>query len=232
MTAIADPRALAALPLFRGLGEADLAHLAERLRRRNFPAGSHVITAEQPGEALYIVESGSVKVYLDELDGSQVIFAFLGPGDSLGEMSLVDHEARSANVVTLEDSVLLWMDRATFLDCLRTHPVLAYNLVRELSARLRQANRQIRALTTLDVAGRVARQLLGFAAQYGRAADLGEVRIPLPLSQREIAEIVGATRERVNKVLVGLKRRGAISVDPQHRITIHDRAELERLCAG
>lgn len=230
MTA-ADSQALAAVPLFRGLPAEALAHLGERLRRRVFSAGASVITAEEPGEGLYILLAGSVKIFLDEADGSEVTLAFLGPGDSVGEMSLVDRAGRSANVVTREESVLLWMDRATFTDLLRDHPALTENLVRELAARLRAANDMIRALTTLDVSGRVARQLLVLGDHYGEPVDgAADVRIALALNQREIADVVGATRERVNRVLVALKRQGTISVDSHHRITLHDREALRRMC--
>jgi CRP/FNR family cyclic AMP-dependent transcriptional regulator len=225
-----DPPSLTSVPLFRGLPAEALARLAERLRRRVFPAGSSVITAQEPGEGLYILLAGSVKIFLDEADGAEVTLAFLGPGDSVGEMSLVDRAGRSANVVTREESVLLWMDRATFTELLRDYPALTENLVRELAARLRSANDMIRALTTLDVGGRVARELLVLADQYGQSEPAG-TRIALALNQREIADIVGATRERVNRVLVALKRQGTISVDPRHRITLHDREALRRMCA-
>jgi CRP/FNR family cyclic AMP-dependent transcriptional regulator len=232
MAAVADPLALGSLALFRDLPEEALRFLAERLRRKHFTAGATVLTAEQPGEALYVVLTGSVRIFLDDADGSEVTLAFLGPGDSVGEMSLVDRSGRSANVAALEDSSLLWLDRDTFLACLRQYPGLSENLMREMAARLRAANQQIRALTTLDVAGRVARQLLVFADQYGVGDGNGGVRIPMPLPQRAIADLVGATRERVNRVLVSLRRHQTLSVDPSHRVTVHDRAALERLCGS
>ena len=122
------------------------------------------------------------------------------------------------------------MELSTFRLCLREVPALATNLLRELSSRLRAANLQVRALATLDVAGRVARQLLLFADRYGepRAGEAQAVLIPLPLTQRDIAQLVGATRERVNRALVSLRRRGALSADNRHRITVHDRTALER----
>lgn len=221
---------LAGLALLRGLSAEDLQKVSGHLHSRAFAAGSHVMTAEQRGEALYIVLSGSVKISINESDGAEVILALLGPGDSVGEMSLVDDAGHSADVSTLEDSVLLWMDRAAFRRCLREVPALATNLLRELSTRLRAANLQVRALATLDVAGRVARQLLLFADRYGQPRSGGDdgVLIPLPLTQRDIAQLVGATRERVNRALVSLRRRGAIATDNRHRITVHDRAALER----
>jgi CRP/FNR family cyclic AMP-dependent transcriptional regulator len=229
MTAFEDPRELEMLPLFEGLSADELGKLNELLRRRTFPSGTRVMSAQQPGEALYVLLTGSVKIQLDREDGSEITLALLGPGDTVGEMSLVEREGRSANVVTLEDTTFLWMDRASFLDCLQSMSQLNYNLVRQLSSRLRLANQKIQALSTLDVAGRVARQILIFAEQYGRHEGK-VIRIPVPLTQSDIAEMVGATRERVNHAMVAFKQQGTLSVDAQHRITIHDRAALAERC--
>ena len=121
------------------------------------------------------------------------------------------------------------MDRASFLDCLEEMHSLNRNLVRQLSSRLRAANLQIQALSTLDVAGRVARRLLTFAEQYGKPTDEG-LRIPLPLTQSDIAEMVGATRERVNQVMMSLRRRGMLTVDRKHHITVRQPQALAELC--
>lgn len=230
MPAVEDPRSLGELDLFQGLAPDQLAELNGLLRSQTVQAGTHFITAEQPGEVVYVLLEGTVKIYVTRSDGREVILAFLGPGDTVGEMSLVDSAGRSANVVTTEPSRLLWMDRTTFQACLRTLTPLANNLVRLLANRLRFANEQIQALCTLDVTGRVARQILAMADRYGSRQEGGDVRIPLRLTQSDLAEIVGASRERVNQVIVDFKHRGFISVDPDHRIRVHDRAELARYC--
>jgi len=229
MAAFENPGELAKFPLFEGLHADELKRLNDLLRRRTFPAGTRVMSAQQPGESIFLLLEGSVKIQLDREDGTDITLALLGPGDTVGEMSLVEREGRSANVVTLEDTTFLWMDRASFLDCLQSMTQLTYNLVRQLSSRLRLANQKIQALSTLDVAGRVARQVLIFADQYGRD-DREGTRIPVPLTQSDIAEMVGATRERVNHAMVAFKSSGALSVDPHHRITIHDRAALAERC--
>jgi CRP/FNR family cyclic AMP-dependent transcriptional regulator len=187
-----------------------------------------VLLAEQPGEAVYFVLAGRVRIFLEQADGSEVTFAFLGPGDVLGEMSAVDLTARCASATTVEPSVLLWLDRPLFQHFLRTEPALTLNLVRQLTARLRQANEQIQALSSLDVAGRVAHQVLGLADHYGEADEEGRLRIALPLTQQDIADMVGATRESVNRALATLRQEGALDVDAGHRITVLDRAGLER----
>src|ERR1700674_2252543 len=170
MGAVADPSQLRDLELFQGLADDQLAQLNQLLRASNVAAGTHFITADQPGDVVYVLLEGTVKIYVSRADGREVILAFLGPGDTVGEMSLVDSAGRSANVVTTEPTRLLWMDRATFQACVKTIPLLAQNLVRLLSHRLRFANEQIQALCTLDVPGRVARQILALADRYGKAA--------------------------------------------------------------
>lgn len=230
MPAVEDSRSLGRLELFQGLTPDQLAELNGLLRNSAVQTGTHFITADQPGEVVYVILEGTVKIYVTQADGREVILAFLGPGDTVGEMSLVDSSGRSANVVTTEPSRLLWMDRASFQGALRTLAPLANNLVRLLANRLRFANEQIQALCTLDVPGRVARQILAMADRYGSQQAGGEVRIPLRLTQSDLAELVGASRERVNQVVVDFKQRGYISVDPDHRIRVRDRQKLARYC--
>ena len=230
MSAVVDPAALGRLELFAGLSPSQLSHLNSLLRSASFPAGSNFITAEQPGEVIYVLLEGTVKIYISHSDGRDVILAFLGPGDTVGEMSLVDSSGRSANVVATERSRLLWMDRATFQACLQEIAPLANNLIRLLAKRLRFANEQIQALCTLDVPGRLARQILALADRYGTPGTGGEVEVPLRLTQSDLGEIVGASRERVNQVVVELKQKGTITVDANHRIRVKDREGLARYC--
>jgi CRP/FNR family cyclic AMP-dependent transcriptional regulator len=218
------------LALFGGLAGEQIAWLAERLRTRTFAAETNLITVEQPGEAVYFILSGTVKVHIEQANGTDVVLAILGRGDTVGEMSLLDSAGRSASVVTLEESELLWMDRQSFHEALQTMPLLALNLVRMLSQRVRLANEQIQTLATLDVNGRVARQLLAFADKYGEAAHDGAVLIPIRLTQGEIADLVGASRKRVNQVIVAFKAYHYIAVDSSGRITVHNRAALAKMC--
>lgn len=232
MAAVEDPSTLGLLELFQGLPPEQLSELNGLLRSSVIPAGTHFITAEQPGEVVYVVLEGTVKIYVSQEDGREVILAFLGPGDTVGEMSLVDSAGRSANVMTTERSRLVWMDRASFQTCLRAMSPLANNLIRLLANRLRFANEQIQALCTLDVPGRVARQILALADRYGspRPGEKagGQVAIPLRLTQSDLGEIVGASRERVNQVIVEFKQKGFLSVESDHRIRVLDRRGLAR----
>ena len=143
-------------------------------------------------------------------------------------MSILDAASRSANVVTLEKTAFFWMDRTFFQQCLKTMPQFTHNLMRELTSRLRQANRQIEALASLDVASRVARQIVALARQYGEVNPKGDIRISLPLTQSDVADIVGATRERVNRVIVAFKRRGYLTVSSDHHLIVRDLEALAK----
>lgn len=231
MPAVEDPGTLSELLLFEGLSPVELRRLNEQLlHRKSFPAGTNVITVAQPGEVVFLLLEGSVKIYVDQIDGSEVILAFLGPGDTFGEMGLIGSSGRSASVVTMEPCACLVMDRSAFLRSVRSINQLSFNLVRLLSRRLRLANEQIQALSSLDVRGRVARQLLAFAQRYGEANQEVEIRIPLRLTQTDLASLVGASRERVNQVVVEFKEKKFISVDPKHHITVHDLQSLIECC--
>lgn len=232
MTAVSDAGVLGEIPLFRGVPIERLKRLNEVMHRKTVPAGTNMITAEQPGEVVYILLEGTVKILIEQVDGREVILAFLGAGDTVGEMSLVDSSGRSANVMTMEKCTFLWMDRNTFQDCLRNVPEFTQNLVRLLSGRLRMANEQIQSLSSLDVAGRLARQLLAFTERYGTPADEngGGVKINLRLTQTDLAELVGASRERVNQVMVEFRQKGYLSVDTSHHVQVHQTQALARLC--
>lgn len=227
---LSDPELLTDVTLFQGLTVKQWERLKNLLHYQNFPAGTHIITAEQPGEMVYIIRQGTVKIFQDQADGTTVILAILGPGDVVGEMSMVDSVGRSANVVTLEDSTLIWLDRIAFEYCLDTMPKINYNLVRILSQRIRLANEQIQALASLDVNGRMARQFLAFAERYGVVREMGDILIPLRLTQSDLAHLVGASRKRVNQVMVRFKRSGLIEVDSDGRISVRDQGALAQMC--
>jgi CRP/FNR family cyclic AMP-dependent transcriptional regulator len=219
---------LADIDLFTGLTPAQLDWIAQRAHRRVFEAGRNLMTIEQPGEAVYIILHGTVKIHVEQNE-RDVILSILGAGDLLGEMSLIDSVGRSASAVTLEDSLLLWMDKVTFYYILDNFPAVARNLVKILSARVRLSDQLIQALATLDVNGRVARQLLAFAEKYGFEKN-GMTQIRIVLTQSDIADLVGASRKRVNQTMVLLKERGLIDTDTDGRIAIKDGEGLARYC--
>jgi CRP/FNR family cyclic AMP-dependent transcriptional regulator len=225
-----DPNILTELSLFNGLTADQLAWLREQMRPKTLPAGEHLITAAQPGKIVYFVLRGTVKIHVEQADGHDVILAILGRGDTVGEMSMIDSVGRSASVLALEETSLLWMDGAVFQRALREIPDLAFNLVRMLTARVRMANEHVQALAALDVRGRVARQMLAFADRYGEPTPGGHTLIPIRLTQRDMADMVGASRKRVNQVMVFFKNQGMIAVDGDGQITIKRRDGLVRYC--
>jgi CRP/FNR family cyclic AMP-dependent transcriptional regulator len=219
---------LSDIKLFEGLGSAQLDWVAQRAHRRVFAAGTNLMTIEQPGEAVYVILHGTVKIHVEQGE-RDVILSILGAGDLLGEMSLIDSLGRSASAVTLEDSLLLWMDRATFNYILDNFQSVARSLVKILSARVRLSDQMIQSLASLDVNGRVARQLLAFAERYGRKVKEG-MQIRILLKQGDIADLVGASRKRVNQTMVLFKDQNLLSMSEDGRIIIHDQAGLARYC--
>ncbi len=220
------PQELSQLTLFAGLEPASLERIAAALTEKTFPRGVNIMLAGEPGERVLVLLEGTVKIFIDRIDGAEVILAFLGPGDPIGEMSPVDATGRSASAVTVEKCHCLSLSSRDFKTFLREIPGLGFNLTLLLTRRLRMANEQIQALATLDVRGRVARQIVAFAQQYGRRGDDRSVYIPLRLTQTDLAAIVGASRESVNQAIVSFKQDGILSVDPRHRITVHDPRRL------
>jgi CRP/FNR family cyclic AMP-dependent transcriptional regulator len=221
---------LAEIQLFQGLTSSQLDWVAQHAHQRVFSAGTNVMTVEQPGEAVYIILNGTVKIHVEQGDGRDVILSILGSGDLLGEMSLIDSVGRSASALTLENSLMLWMDKQSFNTLLDEFPPMARNLVRILSARVRLSDQLIQALATLDVYGRVARQLLAFAERYGRPTTAGEIRIPIALTQGDIADLVGASRKRVNQVMVAFKSQALIGTDAEGHIILYDSEGLAGYC--
>jgi CRP/FNR family cyclic AMP-dependent transcriptional regulator len=222
---------LARLPLFVGLTDESLDRLAGLFQCRTVPAGTQLASAHTRGDKVFVILEGSVKVQHYTAEGTEVTLALLGPGNTVGEMGLVGPTGHSADVITRETTALVWMERRTFRGCLETIPGLSQNLITQLIVRLRSANERIEALSILDVTGRVARQILALGEEYGEPVVDG-IRITLPLTQSDVAEMVAATRERVNHVIVRLKKDGILSVTDRRHITIHKPDELARLTGG
>jgi len=219
---------LSDISLFEGLTPTQLDWVAKNAHRRVFTAGTNVMTVEQPGEAVFIILHGTVKIHIEQ-GGRDVILSILGGGDLLGEMSLIDSMGRSASALTLESSLMLWMDRTAFNYLLDNFPPVARNLVKILSARVRLSDQVIQSLATLDVNGRVARQLLAFAERYGREVSDG-VQVRIVLTQGDLADLVGASRKRVNQAMVFFKEQGLASTDVDGRFIVHNKDGLARFC--
>ena len=219
---------LGSVRLFHELTPEQIAQIGTRLHRMVAQAGATIISAHQPGDAVYIVLDGALKVSADHPDGGSTILSILGAREVVGEISMVWGPDCSATVTALECSTLLWMHRSDFQEYLQAMPALALNLSAILAQRLHQASVQILSLATQDVYGRVARTLLDCAHRHGQPAADRAVAIRLRLTQNDLASMVGASRERVNLVLAFYKGKGYLSAGPRHAITIHDTAALAR----
>lgn len=218
------------LPLFQGLTDAQLKSLEGHLYTKALSAGRHVITAGQSGECVYMMLSGTVKITVEKLDGTDVILAICGVGEVLGEVNALDGPGHSANAVTLESTQLLGMNCATFRECLRTVPPIAYNLALLQARRLRRVSLHAESLAMHDIYGRLAYHILAFASDYGVPTLQGDTLIPVRLTQGDLAALVGGSRVSVNKGLGIFKRSKLISIDGNHYITLHNRAALAQRC--
>jgi CRP-like cAMP-binding protein len=210
------------VPLFNDLSEAELARFAEVTREREYPRNSVILFEDDPGDALYIVSAGQVKVVLIGEDGREVILSVLGDGDFFGEMSLIDDEPRSAHVIAMKDSQLLVLRRDDFQAQLQQHPSVALKLLRVVVQRLRRADEKIGSLVLLDVNGRVAQLLLDLAEESGGP------RITRKLTHHTIAQMIGSSRETVSRAMRELVERGLIEVS-RREITITNGDALRAL---
>lgn len=220
--------ALAATELMRGVSGAEVERLAARWIPKTLPAGTVLFNTQQTSDGAYVIVRGTIKLLVEQWNGKDVFIDLVGARDLVGEMGIVENSQRSATARTLEETDVLWIEGAAFQELLTTTPRVAQNVMRILSARLRAANERIQAFARLDVKLRVARQLLIFADKYG-ARRAGGVTLQLRLTQGDLADLVGATRERVNQGLGELRRAGLIFIDSNNVITLCDLDALTRL---
>lgn len=200
-------------------------------KHKSLRAGETLLTAQQPGNALYFVLSGTVKIHVEQPNGSDVFIDIAGAGDVVGEMSIIDNAARSASATAMEETLVLWMERAAIEQEMNLSPLIARNLSRILSQRLRHATERIQVMATRDIFGRVAHQLQFFQHKYGQPTPEG-ILIPIKLTQGDLADLVGATRERVNRVIGEFRRLNILKMDAASHITVLDSAALERYARG
>src|SRR5690348_18365905 len=158
---------LRTVPLFTKLDDAELQRFAELTREKSYPKGSLILFEDDPGDSLFVVRDGRVKVVLIGEDGREVILGVLGVGEYFGELSLIDDRPRSAHVIAMEDSNLLVLRREDFRKRVESSPAVAWSLLTEMSRRLRRADEKIGGLVLLDVPGRIARLLLDLADEAG-----------------------------------------------------------------
>ncbi len=193
--------------LFGGLDENECAQLADLMTSHSYAKGAIIVQTNDPGDALYVVKEGKVKVSLLGKNGKELILDFLESGEFFGEMSLVDGEPRSANIICMKKCTVLRLGRKEFLKALRSFPSMSLNIMTELCIRLRKADSTLGSLALLDVFGRVARYILEKAEEEGEDHDEGLLIDKLP-SQQEIARRLGTSRETVSRALSEFHKRG------------------------
>ncbi|MBO8151343.1 MAG: Crp/Fnr family transcriptional regulator [Candidatus Neomarinimicrobiota bacterium] len=197
------------IPIFTDLKDDILEKIYSRMQRRVYKKGNMILMEEDLGDTLFLLNKGSVKITRVSEDGREVILSILGEGDFFGEMSILDGESRSANVVALEDSEVFILRRGDFLDLLEQHPQIAIVLLQELASRLRKSDQQIESLSLADAENRVAMALVRLAEELG-VIKMGQVIIENLPFQQDIANMAGTSRETVSRMLKHFEEKGYI----------------------
>ena len=203
--------------LFAGMVDDDIATLEKMATLKVYPKNTIIISEGDQSDSLYAVISGKLKVYLSDDEGKEIIINMLGAGDYFGELALIDEEPRSASVMTSEESQLAVISKTTFEEAMAGHPEMALTVIKGLVSRLRNLTENVKSLALMDVYGRVARTLLELAEDRD-----GKKVIAQRLTQRDIASMVGASREMVSRILKDLTIGGYISIKNK-TITIEEK---------
>jgi CRP/FNR family transcriptional regulator, cyclic AMP receptor protein len=212
--------------LFGDLADEDIRELMAAARRRVYRSGEVIFHREDPGQVLYMVKEGKVKICLISPEGQEITLAIFGKGECFGELTILDGLPRSADAVALEKVECYTLQRSDFHRAIRKNPDIAIQVLESISKRLRSTDQMVEDLIFLDVYGRVAKKLLELADTHGTKVADG-IRIDVRLTQQELAAMVGASRESVNKVMGYFSDKDFISSD-KHRITLHRITDLKR----
>lgn len=203
---------LRTVPIFSDLPLASLEKISLNTVSRSYKKGQMILLEEGQAETFFVITSGSVKVTRLSEDGREVILAILGESDFFGEMSLLDGEGRSANIVASEDSKVLTLSRNDFLECLESYPKIAIALLEELAIRLRKSDQQIESLSLSDSEHRIGITLVRLSEELGRI-KLGDVTITNLPYQQDIANMAGTSRETVSRTLKILEDKELVKRD-------------------
>ena len=220
MDAAARRAALLRTQLFQSLRPEDLDAILARVAVRRVPRGEVLLRRGDPNTGMIMIASGRVRISVVSEDGKEVALSVLGPGEVLGEMSLLDGEDCSADATAQEDCVLLVIERNQFLRLLRSSPDLCLQLMAMLTRRLRRANEKLEDIALLDLPTRLGRLLTRLASQYGVPARTG-TRIEVRLSQKDLSTLVGASREKVNKQLRQWEEDGVLGKDSGRMVILN-----------
>ncbi len=221
---------LGSIPLFAGLSSEQLAEIAALAQTRSYAAREVVVTQGEPARALFAIVRGRLKVASCGPDGRDTVLGIMAEGEVFGEVALLDGGMRSATCTTIEPCELLVIERAQFMALLEQSPRIAVGLLHVLAGRLRRLSQRSEDAAFLDVPSRLARSLLDLATRFGepRRLPASGITIGLKLSQQELGDLVGATRESVNKHLSDWARRGYVEVEAG-RMIIADIDSVRRI---
>jgi len=217
---------LAKAGLFQGVSPQDAEALAAQFDYLQVPRGSVVFSEGEPGDSLYIVLAGKIKLGRRTADGRENLVAVMGPSDQFGELSLFDPGPRTSTAVAVTEVRLARMSKSALRTWITERPQIAEQLLRVLARRLRRTNAMLGDLIFTDVPGRVAKQLLQLSQSFGTVEN-GQLRVTHDLTQEELAQLVGASRETVNKALADFAHRGWIRLEGK-TVLILDRDRLAR----
>lgn len=213
-------------PLFAALDAEAAAALRASMTERRVPRGSVIFSEGEPGDRMYVVLEGKVKLGQTSVDGRESLLTVLGPGEIFGELSLFDPGPRTATATAVTDAVVIGLGHENLRPWLAGRPEVAEALLAALAQRIRRTNEAMADLVFSDVPGRVAKQLLDLADKFGQPGPDG-VLVHHDLTQEELAQLVGASRETVNKALADFTQRGWIQVD-QREVVLLDMERLAR----
>jgi CRP/FNR family cyclic AMP-dependent transcriptional regulator len=206
----AESELFRATPILQGLALEAQQALIARLGRRRYQRDEVIFRQGDPGETLHLVRHGHLKILAPAETGEDAVLTVVGPGDMFGELTLLDGGPRSATIIAMDDVETLTLSRADFLDLLRRHPPVVEALLSALAGTIRRLSDEVSALMFIDLRGRLARKLLELAQSHGQPTN-GAIEIQVSITQEELANMIGATRPRVNKLLGFFEDQGAIS---------------------
>ncbi|HEY3895177.1 MAG TPA: Crp/Fnr family transcriptional regulator [Pseudonocardiaceae bacterium] len=213
--------------IFQGVDPSAVQALESTLQPVNFPR-AHVIFAEgELGDRLYIVLSGKVKIGRRSPDGRENLLAVFGPSDMFGELSIFDPGPRTSTATTVTEVSAVSMDRPALREWIAKRPEIAEQLLRVVARRLRRTNNMLADLIFTDVPGRVAKALLQLAHDFG-THEGGMLRVTHDLTQEEIAQLVGASRETVNKALADFAHRGWLRLEGKSVLILEPQRLIRR----
>ena len=213
-------------PLFAAIDEDVSRALLRTMVRIELPRGRAIFNEGDAGDRLYVIGRGSVKLGRTSVDGRENLLSVLGPGEMFGELSLFDPGPRTATATAVNDAVLYELSHDELIAWLELHPPVPAHLLAALAHRLRRTNEALGDLVFADVPGRVAKALLDLSSRFGEPVDDG-LRVSHGLTQEELAQLVGASRETVNKALADFTARGWLRREGR-AVVLLDVPRLER----